>query len=65
MCRVARESRIFPLLELGSISSRHLEPAISEMQQDGYQISVEEVSYEFQRGGNQMLRVRHLKSARS
>jgi hypothetical protein len=63
MCRVAREARIFPLLELGAISSRHLEPVMSEMQQDGYQISVESVSYEFQRGGNKMLRVQHLSSA--
>lgn len=57
LCRVAREARIFPLLELGSQPSRHLAAVIAQLTREGYTLRVETVSYEFQRGGNQMLRV--------
>ncbi len=58
LCRVAREARIFPLLELGSRKSRHVEAVIARLTQDGYPVAVDSVPYEFQRGGNQMMRVR-------
>jgi hypothetical protein len=57
MCRVAGEARVFPLLELGAKPSRHLPGVLEELTAAGYIASVISVPYEFQRGGNQMLRV--------
>ncbi len=58
LCRVALEARIFPLLELGTRKSRHLETVIRELEKKGFECRVENVAYEFQKGGNEMLRVR-------
>lgn len=57
MCKVANEVRIFPLLELGAVKSRHLTLVSSQLQKEGYQIDIVEVDYEFQKGGNQMMKV--------
>jgi hypothetical protein len=58
LCRVAQEVRIFPVVEQfsGAISP-HLSPMIADLQQQGYQAVTVTVDYEFQKGGNQMLRV--------
>lgn len=53
--RVSQELRIFPLLTLMLQRSPHLEPLIDEFTQKGYQVSLEKVQYELQRGGNEML----------
>lgn len=58
LCRVAREVRVFPVMELGSVRSRHVDNVVSELYAEGYQVSIEGVSYEFQKGGNEMLRLR-------
>jgi len=58
MCRVAGEARMFPLLELGAKKSRHLEGVVKELRSKGYECSIEKVGYEFQKGGNEMLRVK-------
>jgi hypothetical protein len=58
LCRVAAEVRIFPLLALGGLPSPHLSRAVRTIRDSGYHASVESVAYEFQRGGNQMLRIR-------
>jgi len=58
LCRVAGEVRVFPILELGSVRSRHLEEIISTLSGEGYRLTVERVGYAFQKGGNEMLRVR-------
>jgi hypothetical protein len=58
MCRVASEVRIFPLLALGAVPSRHVEPVSETLRQRGFQVSIETVPYEFQRGGHQMMRIR-------
>ncbi|MDQ3327662.1 MAG: SAM-dependent methyltransferase [Chloroflexota bacterium] len=58
MCRVAREARIFPLLDLGGNPSPHLGPLLAALRRLGYEAVTERVPYEFQIGGNQMLRVR-------
>jgi hypothetical protein len=55
LCRVAAEARIFPLLELGSKKSRHLESVIAQLQREGYQAEIQRTVYEFQKGGNEML----------
>ncbi|EAW38279.1 hypothetical protein [Lyngbya sp. PCC 8106] len=57
LCRVAREVRIFPLLELSGNLSPFLSPVISNLQQQGWRVEIEPVAYEFQKGGNQMLRL--------
>jgi len=58
MCRVAREARIFPLLNYNAKPSPFVEPLLKVLADAGYNTSIETVPYEFQRGGNQMLRVR-------
>jgi SAM-dependent methyltransferase len=58
LCRVAGEARIFPLLELGSRKSRHVPAVTARLAAAGYAVSIETVPYEFQRGGNQMMRVK-------
>lgn len=57
MTRVAKEVRIFPLLENGAVLSRHVLPTISSLRDAGYRVRIEKVDYEFLAGGNQMLRV--------
>ncbi len=57
LCRVASEVRIFPLLELGAVKSRHLRAVHERLTADGYSVSIETVPYEFQRDGNQMMSV--------
>jgi len=58
LCRVSAEVRVFPLLELGGLPSRHLVSVVERLREVGYTVNVEEVDYEFQRGGNQLLRMR-------
>ncbi|MBW4621878.1 MAG: SAM-dependent methyltransferase [Cyanosarcina radialis HA8281-LM2] len=57
MCTVACEARIFPLLTYNAERSPHLEPLLERLNQVGYRTAIERVPYEFQRGGNEMLRV--------
>jgi hypothetical protein len=58
MCRVARETRIFPLIEqFGSGPSAHLTDVLGLLRTNGYHCEISPVPYEFQRGGNEMLRV--------
>ena len=56
MLRICREVRIFPLLDLNANESAVL-PGIEEHFGKAYTLSVEPVAYEFQRNGNQMLRI--------
>src|SRR5262249_62401496 len=58
MCRVAMEVRIFPLLALGGTSSALVEPVTNELGAQGFRVSIDDVPYEFQRGGNKMMRIR-------
>lgn len=65
MCRVAREARVFPLLASSvhacggeGEASPHLGPVVDGLEKRGYEARVERVPYEFQRGGDEMLRVR-------
>ncbi|MFO0775154.1 MAG: SAM-dependent methyltransferase [Nitrospiraceae bacterium] len=60
MLRVAREVRVFPLLTLASVRSPHLAPVRTHLAAAGYDVTIERVPYELQRGGNEMLRVRRL-----
>jgi len=58
LCRVAREVRIFPLLALGSRPSPYVDTVGQAARNSGCNVSLEMVPYEFQRGGNQMMRIR-------
>ncbi|MEL7034638.1 MAG: SAM-dependent methyltransferase [Cyanobacteria bacterium J06592_8] len=57
LCRVAREVRLFPLLEISGTLSPFVTPVISHLEQQGWNVEIEPVLYEYQKGGNQMLRV--------
>ncbi len=57
MLRVAREVRVFPLLDLAGTRSTHLEPLLAALEARGFDWEVRRVGYEFQKGGNEMLRV--------
>lgn len=57
MCRVATEVRVFPLLDLKCRFSCHLGPLQRQLTSQGYHVTIDTVPYEFQRGGNQMLRI--------
>ena len=56
-CGVAREVRIFPLLTYDAETSPYVEPIVRRLQASGRTAQIEPVSYEFQRGGNKMLRI--------
>ncbi len=58
LCRLAPEARIFPLLALGGRPSSYVESVTEQLRAYGHAVSIEAVSYEFQRGGNQMMRIR-------
>jgi hypothetical protein len=58
MCRVASEVRIFPLLALDGGRSPFVDQIEHELRAVDFVVSIEQVPYEFQRGGNQMMRIR-------
>lgn len=57
LCRVAKVVKIFPVLELGSVKSRHLEAIISRLKNENFRVRLKKVAYEFQKGGNEMLEI--------
>jgi hypothetical protein len=57
LLRVAREVRIFPLLTLDRKLSPHVEPIHRHLAGGGWKVEIAVVPYEFQRGGNRMLRI--------
>ncbi len=59
LCRGAGEVRLFPLVALGGQRSPYVELLISERRLAGDDVSIEIVPYQFQRGANQMMRIRH------
>ncbi|MYC20878.1 MAG: class I SAM-dependent methyltransferase [Caldilineaceae bacterium SB0662_bin_25] len=58
MLRVAPEARAFPLLQVGGAPSPHVQGVIDAFTARDIQARIEEVPYEFQRGGSRMLRLR-------
>jgi hypothetical protein len=57
MVRVAREVRVFPLLDLDLQRSAHLDPVTAELRSADFHSEIVNVPYQFQKGGGQMLRV--------
>lgn len=63
MLRVATEVRVFPLLQLGGTASPHAEGIVDAFGSRRAVATVETVAYEFQKGGNRMLRLRRKQTA--
>jgi hypothetical protein len=57
LCRVAQEVRIFPLLNISGEKSSILPLVMEELAKNSYNLEIQQVPYEFQKGGNEMLRV--------
>ncbi|MBL7479077.1 hypothetical protein [Legionella bononiensis] len=57
LARVAKEVRIFPLIDNDGQTSSFLGPVLLGLQQDNYGIEVREVAFHLQKSGNAMLRV--------
>ncbi|CEK09869.1 hypothetical protein [Legionella hackeliae] len=57
LARVAREVRIFPLIDRHNQPSPFLGPVLLGLQQENYGVEVREVTYHLQPSGNAMLRV--------
>jgi SAM-dependent methyltransferase len=58
LTRVSDEVRIFPLLALDGQRSPYVDGTVTALREAGCEVSIEIVPYEFQRGGNQMMRIR-------
>ena len=58
MLRVAKEVRVFPMLQLGGKASPHVAAIIDTIGSNSAVATVEKVAYEVQKGGNRMLRLR-------
>ncbi|VGO12855.1 hypothetical protein PDESU_01409 [Pontiella desulfatans] len=54
LMNISDELRIFPVIELGNQSSRHLQRLTAELSARGISMKLENVGYEFQKGGDQM-----------
>lgn len=63
LCRVCEETRIFPLLQLGATPSPHVEKVVRHFRAEGYEVTQVTVPYEFQRGGNQMLKIKQRRTS--
>ncbi|AKB81511.1 hypothetical protein MSBR3_0933 [Methanosarcina barkeri 3] len=57
LCRVSNEVRIFPLLDLNTDRSSYVEPIIDFLRMRNRNVKEIKVAYEFQKGGNMMLRI--------
>lgn len=57
MLRVAREVRVFPLLQLGGAPSPHVQGVVAACRAAGMCAELVSVNYEFMRDGNRMLQV--------
>ncbi|MBD2666210.1 hypothetical protein B6N60_04892 [Richelia sinica FACHB-800] len=57
LLRIAKEVRIFPLLKLDCELSPYLDSVINLFYGQQFNIEIQSVGYEFQKGGNQMLKI--------
>ncbi|MCX8131871.1 MAG: SAM-dependent methyltransferase [Clostridia bacterium] len=57
MLRVSKEIRIFPLVDVNAVRSPYVNEIIFKYKNYGYDVEEEKVGYEFQKGGNTMLRI--------
>jgi SAM-dependent methyltransferase len=59
LLRISLEVRIFPLLTLDCEPSPYLELVMEKLLAQGYVVQVQTVAYEFQKGANKMLNIKH------
>ena len=57
LLRISKEVRIFPLLKLDCEPSPYLELVVNLLSSQQLHVEVQPVAYEFQKGGNQMLKI--------
>jgi hypothetical protein len=57
LCRVANEVRIFPLLTYNAEACPFVAPIVERLKNLDHIVSIEKVPYEFQRGGNMMMKI--------
>jgi hypothetical protein len=57
LCRVAHEVRVFPILTYNAEPCPLVIPIVDQLKRMGRIVSIEKVSYEFQRGGNMMMQI--------
>jgi hypothetical protein len=55
LCRVATEVRVFPVVSLDGKVSNHLDQVMTALSADGINVSLQPVSYRFQKGATEML----------
>jgi hypothetical protein len=55
LCRIAEEVRIFPLLNLAQLRSPYIDEICSTLSKEGISSEIIQVTYEFQKGGNQAI----------
>lgn len=58
MLRVAKEVRIFPLLDLKNNRSPHLKPVLKYLEKSGYNYELLKSEYEFQKGAFEVLYIK-------
>jgi hypothetical protein len=57
LCRVACEARIFPMLTYNAEPCPYISLVIEHLKEASHSVSIEKVPYEFQRGGNTMMKI--------
>jgi len=57
LCRVAREVRIFPLLNYNAEPSPFVDAIVDHATRAGHSVTIEKVPYEFQSNGNKVMRI--------
>lgn len=57
LARLAKEVRIFPLIDKSGDPSEFLGPVLLQLQKDGYGVEVREIAYHLHKSENAMLRV--------
>jgi|TARA_Y100001934_G_C12060531_1_gene635137 hypothetical protein len=55
LCRVASEVRVFPVVSLDGEASKHLDQVMTTLSANGIDVSLQPVSYRFQKGATEML----------
>lgn len=55
LCRVASEVRVFPVISLDGKTSKHLDSVMVSLSDEGIDVSLQAVSYRFQKGATEML----------
>lgn len=57
MLRVAKEVRVFPLLDLSNTRSPHLDKVLEYLTKNGYTYEIQKSEYEFQKGAFEILKI--------